>query len=720
MKVGLETKKDAEKERQIKDKMKTAGFFECYILGIGIACGGLASSLWQHVLGSGLYGGLISTLILMTGYYMLDMSLSEMVGVVPFAGGSFGYVRCSLGPTAGYLAACAEMCVYGFYTIRTIQKIAKMVTFVALTDPALEKLWAFVAYMAVLIFHLRGGGWFWNTMIGCTFFTLALLAVFFVGSWLHVDYYKYALGHNNGNVHTNNGFIGGPETFMENMYYPAWFYIGVCALPLAGARVKNESVAIPKAIMAAMTTMSMLSILVLFTVACQNPGITQAFLNQTNFVLEHGFKDSLHIPERYIPCLLLVPTYASATGFMFACKHQLSAMAESGMMPAIFKKRFGPNNIPVLAVTFCTVIQYAVFLVIDHFEGADIEMTFRFTLIAACFMYMGVMIAFIAFRTKFGNMQRQFVSPVGIPGAVLGICIFFFVLVSLVGYQHDNHAAPLAFMTFLIIMMIYYFAYVQYTQFFSKEEQDKFMKAYILNANKRKKNSRWVKFMNALLGFIDKMLCGIPSKISSKRSGSKDKTSKQHGGVTTAAAGHATTAHSKDNNENQNKKSVLPTIVPSIKVVPTVSSPPTTTANDEAAPKKKRTGSLLRSSFASGAAAVGWSGKHMEDHQSRKAFAILNDMPHGDDTDDGEEDHDGNTFSTEQEGGVDQDEIAAAKVAERLIEKLPEHFVPIAADNKLTEALQAIAKSFSTHDIEAGGADVEMVRAAENTKDGGN
>ncbi len=175
--------------------------------------------LFRLVFTGGIWEGLISTLISMAGYFLLDMSLSELVGIVPFAGGSFGFVRCSLGPFLGFMAASAEMCMYMFYTIRTVQKMAQMVTFVTLLDKELEPVWALIAYCLVLVFHLRGGGWFWNTMLGCTIFTILLLAVFLVSSWTITDFDQYA--------HSSHGFDGNGSTFLENLYYSMWFYQGM-------------------------------------------------------------------------------------------------------------------------------------------------------------------------------------------------------------------------------------------------------------------------------------------------------------------------------------------------------------------------------------------------------------------------------------------------------------------------------------------------------------
>jgi hypothetical protein len=48
-----------------------------------------------------------------------------------------------------------------------------------------------------------------------------------------------------------------------------------------------------------------------------------------------------------------------------------------------------------------------------------------------CVVYILVFLAFIQFRTHFSNIAREFHSPLGIPGALLGIAIFTVVRVTI-------------------------------------------------------------------------------------------------------------------------------------------------------------------------------------------------------------------------------------------------------------------------------------------------
>lgn len=395
--------------------------------------------------------------------------------------------------------------MYMFYSVRTIQKIVKMLTFATSVDSKYEALWGLLVFSLILLSQLRTDKLYWQIMTGCTAITFIVLALFFIGSFVmsEMNFRDHALIHG-----TSNGFIGDANSFMSVIHLPMWFLMGIWSLPLASSRVINAEVNLPKAMLTAYGIMCCLGISILFTVASQYPGIGKEMFKATyalQFDLnEHG----LGIPDRIIPILLLIPTYASATGFLFAAKHQLANMADSGMTFAIFRVRWGVNNIPIYSVLFVTRLQYVLFLITNKYPAG----VFRLCCIFACFLYLSMFGAFITFRSKFAGMERHFTNPFGVAGACIGILIFSLVLVALLCFheERDKNALSLSFMTWMILITIFYFVHVQFTQFFSKEEQNKFMKAYILNANKRKKQSKWLKVIHQ---FIDSITCGMPTRI---------------------------------------------------------------------------------------------------------------------------------------------------------------------------------------------------------------
>jgi len=256
-----------------------------------------------------------------------------------------------------------------------------------------------------------------------------------------------------------------------------------------GALYRKAERNLPKALLSAYAIMFILGLVVLFIIASQYPGLGPELFKSV-YALQYGLNHyGLGIPDNFVSIMLLIPAYASATGFLFAAKHQLANMADSGMTFAFFKKRWGVNNIPINSVVFVTVLQYVLFVIINHYQHDDAA-TYRLCCIFACFLYLSMFCSFITFRSKFASMERHFTNPTGVVGACVGMLVFFFVLVSLFFYQpSDKNSLSLTWMAWMIIVMIYYFAYVQFTQFFSKEEQNKQTSSTLTSARSSRSGS---------------------------------------------------------------------------------------------------------------------------------------------------------------------------------------------------------------------------------------
>ena len=83
-------------------------------------------------------------------------------------------------------------------------------------------------------------------------------------------------------------------------------------------------------------------------------------------------------------------------------------------------------------------------------------------------------------------MDRTFVNPLGIPSAIFAMLYFSVVMLGQLFGQMDFYAFAV-WCVLVILAMVYYFKVAEARQFFSKDEQQKFMKAYILNGERQVK-----------------------------------------------------------------------------------------------------------------------------------------------------------------------------------------------------------------------------------------
>lgn len=580
---------------------------------------------------------------------VLILCLSELVGIVPFAGGNFGFVRCSLGPFWGFLAASLEFLYYNMYNARSLLKIATLVEASHDFNPDWNPLWAFLGMVFVLMVNVRGGLTFWGLMMLITLFTLAILMIFYVGAYSNLDFYGYVYARNYPKRFHNDGTIGNGFRYMSSTTRVVVFYLGLDILPLCSLRVKDESRVIPRALLTSFFVVFCISILAVFGVACHYPGI-HPLLARTSFVLQYGLADAVTMDPKRYPLLLMPPTVASTIGYLYAAGNQLAAMAESGLMPKFLRPRVGSDQIPVVALVTCGIIQFLIYYFIHKYEPLIVIFAANMWSLAAPGLFMFVCAAFIAFRVKFSSMKRNFVSPLGIPGAVYGVIAWLhIVVINSERHIQTNRKATKAFYIYMSIMIVYYFVYVQFVQFFSKEEQEKFMKAYVLNANQMRKKNGYYSYMagmwrrtsevTAYLGFgsNSRHTTGAVSGVSAGTL--RDKQNSKMA----AASALASTRFAF----GSNKVEAEPFKPNSVKLT---SNPPERKAS-------------LRASLTNGSVKVGWSGKVMSENDSRRVFNLLNP----------------NVVEeiANHDEAVEEDSQNAPIPGETLLEEYPEHFVPV-------------------------------------------
>jgi L-asparagine transporter-like permease len=102
-------------------------------------------------------------------------------------------------------------------------------------------------------------------------------------------------------------------------------------------------------------------------------------------------------------------------------------------------------------------------------------------MLGSCSVYVALFRSYIVCKKRYSNLPRQFNNVLGTCSAIYGMIVFSFMIVALAFFQEDRYISLTVFITFIIIFLLYYFLVVQKREFFSDEEQAKFMKAYILN-----------------------------------------------------------------------------------------------------------------------------------------------------------------------------------------------------------------------------------------------
>ena len=175
----------------------------------------------------------------------------------------------TLGFYFGFMVGCSEIIEYIIYTADTCLSISNLVVKSTGIDRTLAPLIWLVFYISAIIVYCIGGKLFWRVSNLLAFLSLAILLIYFAGSFKFVDfgYTKYvaysaawsdskdsflpppSAASNNtlpdatfGDLRyspRNPWFLGGPREFMRVLPLAGWLYVGIESLNFASNDV-NE------------------------------------------------------------------------------------------------------------------------------------------------------------------------------------------------------------------------------------------------------------------------------------------------------------------------------------------------------------------------------------------------------------------------------------------------------------------------------------------------
>lgn len=468
------------------DAHRTLGFWSVFFLGIGMQFKFMSGG-WNDVIDQGIGQSILSICFVSALYLLLVCSVAEMTSVIDFAGGSFAYCRCTLGPLIGFLVGASDILQTNFFAANISHSFSHLIEAVFHIEAKYVLLVDLIFYSIILTFLVKGGSLLWKVITACGIIAIFFTLMYLFGCISVMDTEKYAV--QNPESPTNDGFAAdGSLGFIEGLVDCTWFFLGVEILPLTSSQVLNPRVTIPHAMLACQSITLIISLWLFVTLVSVAPGIV-AELEDSAYPLSYGYHEFLGISMQYAPLLCLVPLLSSGLGFMYVSSYQALAMANSGLLPKAFAYTWGENKAPIVALATSFLFQYIQHIIAYFIPDYELPY-YTICIIGACLVYVGLFCAFIVFKTKFTAMPRQYTSPFGVTGAVVGMGCALTLFISAAGYSDDNVTACSAYFILIACMIAFYYGYVQYHQFFSKEEQEKFMKAFIVNLNTAKRNRK--------------------------------------------------------------------------------------------------------------------------------------------------------------------------------------------------------------------------------------
>jgi ethanolamine permease len=224
---------------------------------------------WNVGLKAGFGSFAIMTGLMGSAYSCFCYCASELSSAFPFAGGSYGLARCTLGYFLGYLTGCCEIMYYILLAAFINEGIAEFFMDSNEAFVVYHPLIIAIIYLSQILLISVDSRIFWRLVLLLTGYSLLIIVIYCLGSLGAVNFNRWAFTYESGH---DVLFVGGLSQCLQSAPYSLYFYIGAELLNLTCNDVKNPRVEVPYGQVGTMIAMFVQSILVLFICCSLAPG----------------------------------------------------------------------------------------------------------------------------------------------------------------------------------------------------------------------------------------------------------------------------------------------------------------------------------------------------------------------------------------------------------------------------------------------------------------
>lgn len=401
---------------------------------------------WNYGLAAGGFGGLLVALLIMTAMYAgLCSSIAEMSPALPHAGGAYSFARTAMGPWAGYLTGLAENMEYILTPAVIVVGIGGYLSAVFGTSQAWEPLWWLLCYGVFVGLNVWGVEMSFHVSILVTIVALTVLVVFWVGAAPHLDLAHWARPYfPAGAARSRSALIELP--------FALWLYLGIEQLPLAAEESHDPKQDMPRGILYALLALIAVSFLTVVLSTGIAPGAARLAASSEPLFLGFQTIFGTSLQTRVFALLACSGLIASFHTIIFAYGRQIYSLSRAGYFPTWLSVTHGVRRTPHRALLAGSALGYAVALAIHLTPQSSPvgAILLNMAVLGAVVAYVFQMASFIALRIKFANMNRPFISPLGIGGAALAAAIALITLLMLFGNPDYNKGVIGAAIWFLL------------------------------------------------------------------------------------------------------------------------------------------------------------------------------------------------------------------------------------------------------------------------------
>lgn len=454
---------DAEylQKRQLK---KSAGWILLWAMGVGAVISGNFFGWNTGLKVGGFWGLTIATLVMAVMYICMVFSIAELSAALPHAGGFYSFVRNALGPTAGYLCGITDTIEYVLTPAVIVVGISGyMNTLIFGSLQAAPEwthyAWWLFAYGLFVGINLRGVELTLKIGLLITALAVAVLFVFFGAVYLH-DKFDWQLLFNVEPAagHQADGLPFGWRGVFSALPFAIWFFLAIEQLPLAAEETHNPVRDMPRALIWSMATLLVLSLLTL--VFNSGVGGGAAEMGQSGAPLADGIRAVFgdRPLARVLMLVAVAGLVASFHSVIYAYGRVLFSLSRAGYFPrwiSIVNRQQTPQN----ALLLGAVIGLACAALLHQFEGQAVAAALlNMAVFGAVISYMLVLFSFVWLRIHRPTLARPYRSPLGVPGAMIGLVLAALSLIACFSVP-DYRPSVAGTALFVALGMAYYFLY---------------------------------------------------------------------------------------------------------------------------------------------------------------------------------------------------------------------------------------------------------------------
>jgi ethanolamine permease len=436
-------------ERSLK---RHAGVFHLWALGVGAVISGDFFG-WNFGLTAGGFGGLLTAVAVMTILYVgLCFSIAEMSAALPHTGGAYSFARASMGPWGGYVTGLAENLEYILTPATIVVGIGGYLGAIFGTAPAFEPVWWLVCYIVFVVLNIWGVEMSFRVSVITTVSALVVLAIFYAGAVPLLDLRRWALAD-------QPFFARGITGVFASLPFALWLYLGIEQLPLAAEETRNPSRDMPRGILWSLVTLVICSLLTPILSAGIPPGTRE--VGRSSEPLFLGFQSIFGsgLGSRALALFAVTGLIASFHAILYAYGRQIYSLARAGYFPEWLSVTHGKRHTPHRALIAGSVLGFgaAIAIRLSGPAGSVGATLLNMAVFGAVLAYILQMASFILLRKNAPALSRPYVSPLGIPGAVIAAVLAGITLTAL--FLNPDYRIGVAGAAIWFLLGLAYFAF---------------------------------------------------------------------------------------------------------------------------------------------------------------------------------------------------------------------------------------------------------------------